>query len=76
MPQPPAKISIRANYAKQNGAHPKDARRKKLLAVICLLSASFYSVHRFRISVALMPPKPNEFDKAISKLWAMALLGT
>jgi hypothetical protein len=33
MPQPPAKSFIRANQAKQNGAHPKDARRKKMFTV-------------------------------------------
>ncbi len=28
----------------------------------------FYSVHRRRTSEALIPPKPNEFDRAMSKL--------
>jgi hypothetical protein len=35
-----------------------------------------YSVQRRMMSVALMPPKPKEFDRATSKLWAMAWLGT
>ena len=38
--------------------------------------ASSYSVQRRMMSVALMPPKPKEFDRPMSKLWAMALLGT
>jgi hypothetical protein len=45
----------------------------KMLAVSCPLS---YSVQRRIMSEALMPPKPKEFDRAMSKLWAMALLGT
>ena len=35
-----------------------------------------HSAHRRMISVALMPPNPNEFDSATSKLCATALLGT
>jgi hypothetical protein len=36
----------------------------------------FYSVHRRMISVALIPPNPNEFESATSKLCATALFGT
>ena len=47
------------------GATKSESRRYK--ALYC---------QRRMISVALMPPKPKEFDRPMSKLWAMALLGT
>ena len=43
------------------------------------LLATPYSLpysHRRMMSVALMPPKPKEFERPTSNLWAMALLGT
>ena len=35
-----------------------------------MVNSRSYSFQRRMISVALMPPKPNELDRAISKLWS------
>ncbi len=35
-----------------------------------------YSVQRRMMRVALMPPKPKEFERPMSKLCGTALLGT
>ena len=42
--------------------------------LVPVLVPSPYSVHLRIISVALIPPNPNEFDSAISKVWPIALL--
>jgi len=55
----------------KNGSHPNDASRSSLIAEI-----RFYSVHLRMISVALIPPNPNEFDNATSKLCGTATFGT
>jgi hypothetical protein len=67
-----------SGHTKANGANPDRIRAvgvqgQKMSVVRC---QPLHSVQRRRISVALMPPKPKEFDSPISKLWAMALLGT
>ena len=53
------------------------ARTPVGFALICLRATPLsYSFQRRMMRVALMPPKPKELDRATSKLWWMALLGT
>jgi hypothetical protein len=63
----------RLNGAKnqKKGANLIEVRAPFLLAV-----PNSYSVQRRMINVALMPPNPNEFERPMSKLCGMDLLGT
>jgi len=64
-------------YSDAENPCPEEKRSPRRMSVLLSVSSEKnYSVQRRRARVALMPPKPKLLERAMSKLWETALLGT
>lgn len=64
-------------YSDAENPCPEEKRSPRRMSVLLSIpSEKNYSVQRRRARVALMPPKPKLLERAMSKQWETALLGT